>query len=212
MKREFETFLTSWPSLIVNDRDLSSAFPGCSPQVLRDLARRATAWGWLIRVKRGLFVIGPPFKREKPSQFELAQHIYGPSYISMESALSYHQLIPEAVYATVSMSAKRKVEFDTQLGLFIYHHLSPSHFYEGVARIKAGTSVYLMATPLKALGDYVYVTKKDYTRGSDIAKDLRIEPEELEKQDPEQLGRLIERYPSKRVRRFFQTLKDEYCP
>lgn len=209
MKRNLEKFLSRWPSAIISDRDIACFFESYPKDASRNLAQRAVSWGWLQRVKRGLFLIGPPFRTEKPSLYEIAQHLYGPSYISMESALSFHQMIPEAVYATVSACAKRSCEFEISLGLYLFHHVPTSNFYEGVERLEKGQSTFLMATPLKALGDYIYVHKKEYPKAIDIAADLRIEVELLAQQPLELLSTLEKNYPSVRVQEFYKRLHKE---
>lgn len=209
MKQQLEQFLIKWPSIIISDSDISSFFETHSSKSSKDLIQRAIYWGWLKRIKRGLYVIGSPFHTEKPSLYEIAQRIYGPSYISMESALSYHQMIPEAVYATVSACAKRSKEQETPLGLFLFHHVPVQHFYEGVERIQDNQSMFLMASPLKALGDYIYAKKKNYSSSKDLQEDLRIEIETLAKQPLELLRLLEHTYPNKRVNNFFKLLRKE---
>lgn len=209
MKRQLEQFLVKWPSIIIYDTDIDTFFEITSQKSRKDLIQRAVSWGWLQRVKRGLFLIGPPFRVEKPSLYEIAQHIYGPSYISMESALAYHQMIPEAVYATVSACVKRSKELETTLGLFLFYHTPPQHFYEGVVRVENNQSVFFIASPLKALGDYIYKKKKDYLSILDLEKDLRLEVEILEKQPKKLLRLLGDHYPSKRVRKFYKLLLKE---
>lgn len=209
MKRDLEKFLSEWPSAVISDGDIACFFEHHPGNAHRNLIQRAVSWGWLHRIKRGVFLIGQPFRTEKPSQLEIAQHLYGPSYVSMESALSFHQMIPEAVYATVSVCAKRSCEFETSLGLFIFHHIPASDFYEGVERVEEGKNIYLIATPLKALGDYIYVTKKEYSKAVDIAADLRIELEFLAEQPIELLKTLKNYYPNAKVRQFYKRLQKE---
>lgn len=209
MKPQLEHFLSIWPSGIIADRDIYCIFGDYSNKAQKDLIERAIAWGWLQRVKRGLYVIGRPFRTENPSRFEVAQHIYGPSYISMESALSHHQMIPEAVYATVSVTAKRSMEFKSPLGLYLFHHIPPAYFFEGVDRIEDANNVYLMASPLKALGDYIYVNKKEYNTVREITSDLRIEREHLANQPITLLRSLEDHYPSRRVQQFYRRLHKE---
>src|SRR5947207_11115661 len=52
----------------------------------------------LIPVKRGVFVAGPASRAAQPEPYLLANHLLGPSYVSMETALSYWRLIPEQVF------------------------------------------------------------------------------------------------------------------
>jgi len=210
MKQRLEQALTEWKAEIISDKDICCFFEGHSRKNQNDMIQRAVSWGWLQRIKRGLYIIGPPFSNENVSQFELAQHIYGPSYISMQSALSYHQMIPEAVYATVSVTAKRSREFDTPLGLFLFHHTPITSFYSGVERVREGRATYLIASPLKALGDYIYVSKNEYKSVAQIENDLRIDQNILLAQPPSQLKLLEQSYGSKRVQNFYRRLGEEF--
>ncbi len=209
MKKELERYLSHWPSTILRDRDLYWHFESFPDQAKRDLIHRAIEWEWIEKIKRGLYLIKAPFQRELPSRFEMAQYIYGPSYISMESAFSYYQMIPEAVRVTVSVCPKRKTEFFTPQGVFLFHRIPITNFYEGVRRVKEGKSVFLIATPLKAIGDYIYVSRKRYSRAIDIADDLRIEYDTLAKQPKKLLKTLSKKYPSKRVQQFYRELGED---
>ena len=104
-----------------------------------------------------------------------ANNIYSPSYLSFETALSYYQLIPEAVYTITSACSLKTNEFKTQLSNFSYRHLKPSLLFgyslQGTANHKVK-----MAEPEKALLDYLYLNKKINTdhsfEGLRINKDL----------------------------------------
>jgi hypothetical protein len=112
--------------------------------------------GTLIRLKKGLFVVapaegGPPLSREL-----IANHLLGPSYVSCESALAFHGLIPEAVHVTRSMCLKRSREFQTPLGLFDYTHVAPDYFPIGIRRHDAGGGLtFWLASPEKAICDLI---------------------------------------------------------
>src|SRR5687767_9428916 len=63
--------------------------------------------GVIQSVKKGLYVAGPALNVDrKPEPFLLANHILGPSYVSVETALAYHGLIPERVYEIASMTTR----------------------------------------------------------------------------------------------------------
>ena len=72
--------------------------------------------GELIRLKKGVFVVSPNIHRMTISRELIANHLYGPSYISFENALSFYKLIPERVHITRSMTLKRARKFSTPLG------------------------------------------------------------------------------------------------
>ena len=80
-----------------------SCWIGGSPQRQFSMLKRAVAAGEVVRIHRGLYCLATRYLREKIDPHVLAQRIYGPSYISLESALSHHGWIPEAVYAVTSV-------------------------------------------------------------------------------------------------------------
>ncbi len=89
--------------------------------------------GEIIRVRRGLYV---PGNGNSYSMKTLANRIYGPSYISFEYALSYHNLIPERLttITSASLAKNRRKEFRTPVGTFVYHSFSPEVLFYGVTR------------------------------------------------------------------------------
>ena len=85
-----------------------------------------------------------------------ANRIYQPSYISLETALSYYGLIPEAVYTTTSVSTLKTISFDTHLGAFAYRHVKPAFFF-GYRIIEWQGFPIKMAEPEKVILDYLYL-------------------------------------------------------
>jgi predicted transcriptional regulator of viral defense system len=176
-----------------------------SPDGRYGLVKRAIAKGDIIRIRRGLYVLSKRHQRNGIDLFELAQTIYGPSYISLESALSYHGWIPEGVQTTTSISQNRSREFKTPLGVFSYSRMSKFN-YIGVERISSGRSLFLMADPVKALVDMVFVLKKDWKGAAPLLSSLRIESEDLKKINKETLNQLKNKILSQRVTRFIDGL------
>jgi predicted transcriptional regulator of viral defense system len=62
--------------------------------------------GLLESIKKGLYIAGPKIASAKPENSLLANHILGPSYVSVDTALSYYGLIPERVHEIASMTTK----------------------------------------------------------------------------------------------------------
>ena len=60
----------------------------------------------LISIRRGLYITGPEMDLPTPEPFLIANHLRGPSYVSLESALSYWNMIPERAYEISSVSIK----------------------------------------------------------------------------------------------------------
>ena len=115
----------------------------------------------IIRVKKGLYVFGPELAREPYSKETLANLIYGPSYISLEYALSFYGLIPERVETVTSVTNKRNKFFKTPIGVFSYRYINPSIYAYGITLYEMDKyHSILMATKEKALSDMLYFTDK----------------------------------------------------
>jgi hypothetical protein len=106
--------------------------------------------GDLIQLRRGLYTT-----RSDLNPLCLAASIYGPSYISFETALSFYGLIPEAVYEITSATLRRPKEFENDFGRFRYRRLPEIVFPVGIERITDPEIPLLMASPTKALCDRI---------------------------------------------------------
>ena len=184
------------------------------------LLKRALKLGEVIRIHRGLYCLGSKYLRQKPDPLVLAQRIYGPSYISLETALSYHGWIPEAVYAITSASMDRSREFETPLGQFSFTRIPQKVFYTEVTRIEKGSSsknepgfyaseAFLIASPLKALADCVYAHNLDWVSAGPVIESLRVDESSLAGIKFETFERLLANYSSRRVRRFLEGLRKD---
>lgn len=117
--------------------------------------------GDLIRLKKGNYVVSPKIHNQAISKELIANHLYGPSYISFESALSFHSLIPERVHTTRSMTIKRSRKFSTPLGNFEYIFAKKKYFEIGIQQeIINNEYAFLIASPEKALCDIIVVTPR----------------------------------------------------
>lgn len=113
--------------------------------------------GFIIRIKKGLYIFGDGYRRRPFSREILANLIYGPSYISLDFALQYYGLIPERVEAVTSVTTGRSRKFFTPIGLFTYRQIPLKAFRVGMDRVEIGGGrAFLIATPEKALADKLY--------------------------------------------------------
>jgi hypothetical protein len=184
------------------------------------LLKRALKSEEVIRIHRGLYCLASKYLRRKPDPLVLAQRIHGPSYVSLETALSYHDWIPEAVYAITSVTMDRSREFETPLGHFSFTRIPQKVIYTEVTRIeKEGSSKtesgfhasdsYLMASPLKALADYIYAHRLDWVSAGPVIESLRVDESSLAGVKFETFDRLLANYSSRRVRRFLEGLRKD---
>ncbi len=125
----------------------------------RNKIARLEQEGEIIRVKRGMYVVSPNVSKQLLSIELIANHIYGPSYVSKESALRYHGLIPEQVYTVTSMTTNRSKKFENAIGNFDYITVEWKYYSIGVIQQTIEKSyTFLIASPEKALCDMITVT------------------------------------------------------
>ncbi len=199
MGKSIRDLIEEWPKCFIQDDDLAMLFMDKTADARYSVVKRIFKEGLLIRVRRGLYLIESKVEPLFIEEFELASLIYGPSFVSLESALSYHGWIPEGVYTTTCVSTKRAKEFKTPIGIFSYKRVPSEKFYTGVDRIKTKKCVFFVATPWRALADFIYTRRKSWKKLSELETDLRIDREVLINSDRKILKILAENYPSRRV-------------
>lgn len=124
--------------------------------VRRQLSRWAKT-GRIYQLRRGLYALAPPFQKVKPHPFLVANHVVRGSYVSLQSALAYHGLIPETVPVTTSVTALRPARWDTPLGIYEYRHVKQELLFGcQLAEVSAKQQAFV-ATPEKALLDLVHL-------------------------------------------------------
>jgi predicted transcriptional regulator of viral defense system len=119
---------------------------------------RWVAAGRIIQLRRGLYTLAAPYRKTDPHPFLVANRLKKASYVSLQSALNHHGLIPDYVPVVTSVSTGRPELVQTELGAFSFKHLKKSLF-EGYREVEvaAGQSAFV-AIPEKALLDLVYLT------------------------------------------------------
>lgn len=137
-------------------QDLSSVFTDCVN--LATKAKRLEQDGKIIRLKKGLYVASLLTSHMELSPFLLANHIYGPSYVSMQTALRYYGLIPEAVYSVLSMTTGVARDYENAIGTFNYVHVPSDYYNVGVTMNESTGATFMIATPEKALCDLMVFT------------------------------------------------------
>jgi hypothetical protein len=208
--RTLTKHLQTHPHPFITNNEIEALLTTSSDDSRYSKVKRLLAEGKLLHLRRGLYVITDETGQiTKPHPFELAQYIYGPSYVSLESALSYHNLIPEAVYTTTSATTKRAKDFQTPLGMFSYLHLPLENFYTEVALIHEDNYHYFMAKPWKAICDYIYCYKKNWKSIKELVENLRLNEENLISLRPEEASLLNEYYHSARIHRFLKGVQNE---
>ncbi|MFC1765226.1 hypothetical protein ACFL6U_24535 [Planctomycetota bacterium] len=169
--------------------------------------------GEIVRIKKGLYIFGKDYQKRPYAREVLANLIYGPSYVSMEYALSYYGLIPERVETVTSVAQGRTRRFDTPVGLFTYQSIPLAGYQGHFQRIELeGDGGFLMALPEKALAE-----KLRSERGAGLStqheveifvlENLRVDPSALATMHLDRLSIIGRQYRSRRIQLLSQWLQ-----
>ncbi|NLX95484.1 MAG: type IV toxin-antitoxin system AbiEi family antitoxin domain-containing protein [Rhodopirellula sp.] len=177
----------------------------------RDRIHKLLAKGDIVRIRKGLYTFGRMYRRESLSLEVLANLIHGPSYISLDYALSCHGLIPERVSTVTSVALGRSRQFDTPLGTFTYQSLSLPRYALGADLVESSAGCFLIACAEKALADKVWTDKRfSGASRSDfrpyLEEDLRIDPADLARLDRSRFQIIQQAYRSKKIGNLFRFL------
>jgi len=141
--------------------------------------------GKILRIKRGWYCVNPRYSKRTINHGVAANLLYeDPSYVSLETALSYYGLIPERTMGMTSVVTGRSRFYSTKIGWFKYQTIPIELFPIGVRSVDG----YLMASPEKALCDYLY-TRHDLriyspkTLASYLEEDVRFDFDNFEHYD-----------------------------
>lgn len=169
----------------------------------------------LIRpIKQGVYLVSDDLGLRPYSKEILANLIYGPSYISLETALSNFGFIPERVTTTTSISLGRGKSFSTPVGQFKYHHIKESIYATGVQLKELFKDVFCQyATPEKALLDFIYLkeTKGNFRNQRDffnfVSDSYRFDLKAIESEvSLKKIQVFAEKYPFQQVHWFANEL------
>ena len=182
MKRE----LSETGTIPVTTSIIESSYPELKS------ANKKVTWlekqGFILRLKRGLYVANPEHSGKTLSSELIANHLYTPSYISMSTALRYYGLIPEAVYVHQSMTVKHSRCFQTPVGNYDYKYISRKAFPIGVRSMYKDNYAFLIASPEKALCDLIANSSKVILRymtdvEAYLEQDIRMDMDEFYNMD-----------------------------
>jgi len=151
---------------------IASEVLGTSIMPVRNMLERYKKLGIVESPKRGVYL----FAEKHLDPFDIAHHLYTPSYLSFETAMSRYSIIPEVVYATISATTKPTREFVFNGVGYLYRTIKKSAY---TGYIREGD--HFIAEPEKALADYLYfVAIENYTLNDrldlrNVKKDLALQ-------------------------------------
>lgn len=177
------------------------------------LMNRALKSGELVRLQRGLYMLADRYRNHPPHPFALAQVLAPGSYVSFETALSYHGWIPEKVFTTSSVVPGRKSrQFEHEnMGTYSFHSLAvqKGFFLELVARHHMDGQTMLVAQPCRALMDLVCLRKITWENIGWLTEGLRIDFDLLLSISKKDIKTLQGVYKHKQVKAFLSSFSRE---
>jgi len=136
--------------------DVNKLFPQENSQLVKTQLHRFAKRKLITQVKRGWYCFDPA----KIDELILANILYQPSYISLETALNYYGLIPDITQGITSITLTTTKKITNNFGVFYYTKINQPLFY-GFTKIKSAQSkrFFNLAFKEKALLDYFYIRK-----------------------------------------------------
>lgn len=172
-----------------------------------DVRRQLSRWvnaGRVLRLRRGLYTLAPPFRRSTVHPYEISNRLEPGSYVSLHSALEHFGLIPERVARVTSVGGARPRIWETPLGTFETRHMKPELMRGFDRRPMGGGREAYVAWPEKALLDLVYLEPK----GDDEQALRALRLQNLGTLDLERLRRLAEEIGKPKLQRAAQRIAD----
>ena len=193
---EFQTKMERFRVFSIGD--VEKQFPSMN---LMNLVRWQSK-GYILKLRNKWYAFNDAESHEN-IEWLAANLIYSPSYISLHTALSWYNLIPEMIVPTTSISTRKTNRFSTPIGEFDYHRIKPDLFGFGYSledlnaySSKSNKSRKIMvATPQKAILDFFYINNF-YSSEKDM-EDLRLNNAELTKIVNNEFYQYLERYESR---------------
>lgn len=152
-RMKFSTFQKQFSGFpVISVSEIEKAFPGFDRNAL-------TRWqeaGFLEKIRNTQYRFSDKPVSGEAELFFIANRVYAPSYVSLQSALSWHGFIPEGVFTVTSVTTLKTQSFSTPAGNFTYRTVKPAFFF-GYCLEPFGAFRFKIADPAKALLDLLYL-------------------------------------------------------
>lgn len=185
---------------LFNFEDLYKLFNIDSESALKALLFRLKRAQIIQPLARGKFYFN--FSSDNPSDFSIANFTFSPSYVSLESALSFYDLINQFPYQITSVTPGKTRSFLFGQKKFSFTHLRPEYYTDYVKK-----DDFLIATPVKAIFDFVYLVYKGSRSKTNL--DLLIFPKSglVKNEFVNYLKNMVARFGEKKFWKFCQNQK-----
>lgn len=184
-------------------RDLTASAP--DPQAARNQLSRWQKKGLLIGLRKGIYILNAQDRKVNLDRYALANMLYAPSYVSLESALNFYGFIPERVTDVTSVSTRKTMQFKNDLGNFTYQHIQPAAF-RGFKKAGEGADSFFLAEPEKAVADFLYLNLHQFDGDTRETLEQSYRFQNIEDLNVKRLLELAGLFDSKKLRRVVRDL------
>ena len=136
-------------------RDLENLFPEEKSKTIKNNFTRWLSKGYFLRLRRGVYEFVEQGTGLKIPDLYVANRLYEPSYVSLETALSIYSITPEIAAGVTSVTARPTRTFKNKYGAFFYRSCKKKAFTGYTLMLYEGFKV-CMADKEKALVDFLY--------------------------------------------------------
>ncbi|MDP1842024.1 MAG: hypothetical protein Q8K64_01300 [Sediminibacterium sp.] len=171
--------------------------------------------GYLIQIRKGLYTTSSLVSTNSPEQFLIANHLYGPSYISLESAMFYWGLIPERVFEIASVTNKLSKKFESNNQKYSFTHVPLPYYTFGIQQLSlTATQTVMIASKEKSICDKIITSAGIQLRSkkqaiSYLVEDLRIEKDSLRLLNTREMAKWITDCPKQNtIKILIETIAD----
>ncbi|RKY42603.1 MAG: hypothetical protein DRP85_02400 [Candidatus Makaraimicrobium thalassicum] len=136
-------------------RDIQNLFPGEKEKTIKNNLNRWLSKGYLIRLRKNLYEFIEQGAEAKIPDLYVANRLYEPSYVSLETALSIYSIIPGIAAGVTSVTTRPTRTFKNRYGSFFYRTCKKTAFTGYRLMLYNGFKTYI-ADKEKALVDFLY--------------------------------------------------------
>lgn len=190
---------------------LKSILEGSGYAGVNDKINKLCKRGILEPLKRGLYFHKSSVTENIANKAIISNNLLGPSYVSLDYALSFYGLIPEAVHEVTAVTTKRSKSFTNSYGEFSYRQISKELFGLDLQIETSNAGNFLIASREKVLCDKIYLSSAAFSSKNSIMdfieNNLRIDSSDLESFDSRIAAEYYEISRSKKIKLLYQLLK-----
>ena len=152
---ELSSALRRYKMSLFTLEDIKNLFPAEKTKTIKNNLSRWISKGYFVRLKRDLYELVEQGAESKVPDLYVANRLYEPSYVSLETALSIYSIIPDVAAAVTSVTSRPTRTFKNRYGLFFYKTCKKKGFTGYGITSYEGFKV-CMADKEKALVDFLY--------------------------------------------------------